>query len=165
MLFLCVFEKGNKNRKFIFEERSSRFKGQAEWSGNIFSRSYNHSLLISRQTHYIRIWGQIFFFFFLFLHSPTWNLSIMVFCLFVCFLGQHPRHMEVPRLGVKLELQPLAYATVTARQDLSRICNLYHSSQQRQIFNPLSEARHRTCVLMDASRVSQPLSHDGNSCQ
>jgi len=34
--------------------------------------------------------------------------------------------------------------------DLSRICNLYHSSQQRQILNPLSEGRDGTRV-MDAS--------------
>ena len=32
-------------------------------------------------------------------------------CLFVCFLGPHPWHMEVPRLGVQLELQLLAYTT------------------------------------------------------
>ena len=25
-------------------------------------------------------------------------------CLFFCFLGLHPWHMEVPRLGVELEL-------------------------------------------------------------
>ena len=33
------------------------------------------------------------------------------------FLGLHPRHMEVPRLGVELELQPLAYPTATAMLD------------------------------------------------
>ena len=30
------------------------------------------------------------------------------------FLGPHLLHMEVPKLGVKLELQLPAYATVTA---------------------------------------------------
>ena len=29
---------------------------------------------------------------------------------FFCFLGPHLRHMEVPRLGVELERQLLAYA-------------------------------------------------------
>ena len=48
-----------------------------------------------------------------------------MFC-FVCFLGLHPQHMEVPRLGVELEIQPLAYTTATATGDLSRVCNLYH---------------------------------------
>ena len=32
-------------------------------------------------------------------------------------------------------------------------CNLYHSSWQRQILNPLSEARDQTRVLMDSSQV------------
>ena len=49
--------------------------------------------------------------------------------------------MEVPRLGVKLELQLLAYATVMATPDLSHICKLHHSSGQRWILNPVSEAR------------------------
>ena len=41
-----------------------------------------------------------------------------------CFiLGPHPRHMEVPRLGVKLELQLLAYTIATATPDLSCICD------------------------------------------
>ena len=63
-------------------------------------------------------------------------------CLFVClFLGPHLQYMEVPRLGIKLELQLLAYATATAMQDPSYICDLYHSSWQRQILSPLSEAR------------------------
>ena len=52
--------------------------------------------------------------------------------------------MEVPRLGVESELKLLAYATATAMQDPSHICNLYHSSRQHQILNPLSEARDKT---------------------
>ena len=34
----------------------------------------------------------------------------------------------------------------------SCICNLHHSSRQRRILNPLSEAKDRTCVLRDTSR-------------
>ena len=52
--------------------------------------------------------------------------------------------MEVPMLGVESELQLLAYATATAMPDLSHVCNLHHSSRQRQILKPLSEARDRT---------------------
>ena len=48
--------------------------------------------------------------------------------------------MEVPRLGVKSELQLQAYTTATAMPDPSRICNLHHSLQQCQILKPLSKA-------------------------
>jgi len=46
-----------------------------------------------------------------------------------------------------------AYATATSTRDQSRTCDLHHSSQQRQILNPLSEARDPTCILMDTSRI------------
>ena len=65
--------------------------------------------------------------------------------------------MEVPRLGVQSELLPPASTTATATPGPSRVCDLHHSSWQRWILNPLSEARDRTCNLM------VPLSHDGNS--
>ena len=72
--------------------------------------------------------------------------------LFICFLGTHPWHTEVPRLGVQLELHLLAYTTATTRQDLSHICNLHHSSQH-QILNPLRKARDRTRNLMVPSWI------------
>ena len=57
--------------------------------------------------------------------------------------------MEVPRVGVQLELPLLAYAKATATQDLSRICDL----QQHRILNPLSEARDQTRTLMVPSQI------------
>ena len=91
-------------------------------------------------------------------------LLIMVFCLFVfVFVGPHPLHMEVPRLGIKLELQLLTYTTATAMWDPSHICKLHHSSRQCQIPNLLSNARDQTCILMDTGRIWFPLSHDRNS--
>ena len=56
--------------------------------------------------------------------------------------------MEVPRLGVKSELQLPACITTTGTPDPSHICDLYHSSGQRQILNLLSEARVQTRNLM-----------------
>ena len=47
------------------------------------------------------------------------------------FLRLHPRHMEVPRLGVQLEQQLLAYTVATGTWDLSCVCDLHHSSWQR----------------------------------
>ena len=61
--------------------------------------------------------------------------------------------MEVLGLGVKLELQLLAYAKAIASQDQSLICDLHHSSQQHRILNPPSKARDPTCVLMDTSQI------------
>ena len=75
------------------------------------------------------------------------------FPFFLVFLGPHPQHMEVPRLGVKSELQLLAYASATATEDPSRVCNPHHSSQQCQILNTLSKARDRNHNLMVPSRI------------
>jgi len=61
----------------------------------------------------------------------------------------HPQHMEFPGLGVKSELQLQVYATATAMQDLSHICNLHLSLWQCQTLNPPSEARDQTHILMD----------------
>ena len=61
--------------------------------------------------------------------------------------------MEVPRLGVQSELQPLAYTTAIATQDPGLVYDLHHSSQQRLILDPLSEPRDRTCILMDTSQI------------
>ena len=72
--------------------------------------------------------------------------SLLAFCLhffffpFFLFRAAHVTY-EVSRLGGKLELQLPAYTTGTAMQDLSRFCNLHHSSWQCWILNPLSKAR------------------------
>ena len=52
---------------------------------------------------------------------PLWLSSNSFFCC--CFLGPHPQHMGVPRLGVKLELQLPAYTTAPATPDLIHICD------------------------------------------
>ena len=58
--------------------------------------------------------------------------------------------MEVPRIGVRLELQLLACAT--AMPDPSCVCELHHNSEQHWILNPLSEARDRppSSYMLDA---------------
>ena len=79
------------------------------------------------------------------------------------FLRPHLQHREVPRIGVKSELQMLAYTTATAIPDPSCICDLCHSLQQCEILNPLNEAKDRTHILMDTGWVLNLLSHNGNS--
>ena len=88
-----------------------------------------------------------------------WVLFAFVFC----FSGPHLNlwHMEVPRLGVKSELQLPAYTTATAMRNLSPVCNIYHSLWQCQILNPLSEDW--THIHMVTSWVHNPLSHNRNS--
>ena len=70
--------------------------------------------------------------------------------------------MEVPRLGVKLELHLPVYTTVTATPALRRIYDLRRSLWQCWILNPLSEAKNQTRILKDTSHVLN-LSHKGNS--
>ena len=59
----------------------------------------------------------------------------------------------ISQARVQSELQPPAYTTATAMQDLSHIFDLHHSTPQHQIRNALNEARDRTRILMDTSRV------------
>ena len=81
----------------------------------------------------------------------TLQAAIYFLVFSLAFLGLYWQYKEVSRLGVESELP--AYARATATWDLSWIYNLHHSSWQRWILNPLSEARDRTCVLMDAGQV------------
>ena len=89
----------------------------------------------------IRFLYEIFFLIFYFLFS------------FFVLLGLHPQHMELPRLGVSLELQLPAYTTATAAWDLSHICDLYHNSWQHGILSPLCLTRARTLILMNTSQI------------
>ena len=72
--------------------------------------------------------------------SKLFGFFFCFFCLF--FLGPHPRQLQLP-----------TYTTATATPDQSRVFDVHHSSWQRQILNPLSEARDRTCILMGASQI------------
>ena len=43
------------------------------------------------------------------------------------------------------------------------ICDLWHSSQQCWILNPLKKTRDQICIIIDTSQVLNLLSHNGNS--
>ena len=62
------------------------------------------------------------------------GILYLIYLFIYLFLGLHSRHMAVPRLETKLELQLPA-------------------SRRGWILNPLSEARDRTHILMDTSRI------------
>ena len=89
--------------------------------------------------------------------SVTGVLLACLFVIVVVLLGPHPRHMEVPSLGVESELQLPSYATAT--HDLICICDLHHSSWQHQILNLWSEIRDQTRNLLVPNRIR----HDRNS--
>ena len=69
---------------------------------------------------------------------------------------------RVRGLGVESKLQIPAYATATATQDPSHICDLCHSLWQCWILNSLREARNQTCIPMDTSQILNLLSHNRN---
>ena len=81
--------------------------------------------------------------------SLSW---LFFFFFFLVFLGLHPWHIEVSRLGVESELQTPAYATATATQVPSASATYLHSSsEQHWVLNPLSGARDQIYILMDTS--------------
>ena len=61
--------------------------------------------------------------------------------------------MEVPRLGVESELQPLAYTTATPTPDSSCICDLNTAHGNARSLTQLKEAKDQTFVLMGASQI------------
>ena len=81
------------------------------------------------------------------------SLDFDFFFFFFCSLGPYTQHMELPRLGVKSELQLPAYATATATWDLSCVHKLHYSSQQLWILNPLSKARDQIYNVMVPSWI------------
>ena len=71
--------------------------------------------------------------------------------------------MEVPGLGVKSELQVLAYTTATATLDPSRVCDLHYSLWQHRILHLLIEAGIEPISSWTLCWVLNPLSHNRNS--
>ena len=82
--------------------------------------------------------------------SPYFVINILFYFIlfYFIFLGPHLQPMEVPRLRFKSEC-----SSATAMPVLSHICNPHHSSQQRWILNPLSEAKDQTSNLMVPSWI------------
>ena len=97
-------------------------------------------------------------FFCLFRYVISFYACILFFLVLVnffsfFFVGPHPWHMEVSRLGVELELQLPSFAPATATGDPSHVCSLHHSSKQCHILNPLSQVRDLIHILMDPSWI------------
>ena len=99
----------------------------------------------------------IYCLFSIFLFSPTRDIIIVIIIIIIIIIillfRAHLWHMGAPRLEVELELQLPAYTTAIATWDPSHVCDLYHSSQQCWILNPISKARYQTHILMETSCV------------
>ena len=95
-------------------------------------------------------------------HCFSWSVFIVTHFIYLVFLGWHPRHIEIPRLGVEWELKLLAYATATAMPDPRQVCDLHYSSWQCWILNRVQGSKPRPHGYQ-TSRVHYPLSHNQNS--
>ena len=95
-----------------------------------------------------------FFFFeacvciFIYLEVFSYFVFILLLFYFICFLGLHPWYMEVPRLGVKSELQLPSLHHSHSHMGF----DLHHSSWQCRIPHPLSKARDWTHIVMDTTQ-------------
>ena len=128
---LCTYFANTKRRLELWEwEEKLGWKPHGAWGWNWWPEE--KSLEVKRNLALVdRIWATG--------SNLLWSWSLFIYLL--CFLGLRPWDMEVRRLGDRSELQLPAYTTATATQDLSRVCNLHHSSQQCWIPDPLSKAR------------------------
>ena len=70
------------------------------------------------------------------------------FSLFFFFLGLHLRHIEVPWLGVKLELQLPTYTTATATRDLSCLCDLQTQLMAMPDPKPTEQGQESSWILV-----------------
>ena len=128
---------------------------------SFFGHAYSRQKFLGHRWHTRSLWT----------HWATRELFFFFFFFFF-FLGLYLQHMEVPRLGVQLELQLLAYTTTTATPDPSHVYNLQHSPWQLWILDPLSEARDRKHNLMVPSQIrfycamkGTPLFFSSNVCE
>ena len=105
-----------------------------EFSLHLFYQDINCKTWLQCHTCNMLKWCLFFFFF------SLWFCLVRVppevICFFVCFcfclFRATPKHVEVPRLGVRSEVQLPAHAIATAiaTSDPSRVCDPYHSSWQ-----------------------------------
>ena len=95
--------------------------------------------------------------------AQTFDLFYFIsfyFCFFRAALGAYGGPQARGQIGAVATGLHQSHGT----EDSSLVCDLQHSSRQRQILNPASHARDGTCVLMDAGQGHYPLSHDGTLC-
>ena len=79
--------------------------------------------------------------------------EVVISFFFSFYLLGHAQHVEVSRLGVKVGATAAGLHHRHSNAKTNLVCDLYHSSRQHWILNPLSKARDPTHVLMDTNLV------------
>ena len=82
---------------------------------------------------------------------PFLHILVDIFLSFFFFLMAEPKAYGISQARGWIRAAAVTYATATATRNLRHICNLYHSLQQCQVLDPLSEARAWTHILMDTA--------------
>ena len=96
-------------------------------------------------------------------NSSKKTIAFVFFILFFIYFQGYTRGIcKFPGQGSNWSYS-CWYTIATATPDASRICNLYHSSWQCWIPNPLSEARDQTHNLIDTSQILFTLRRNRNS--
>ena len=89
------------------------------------------------------------------LHFFLRNTYIYYYCCCCCFVFFRATPMAYEgsqaRGWIRAAAAGLCHSHSNAGSEL--VYNLHHSSWQCQILNPLSQARDRTCILMDVSQI------------
>ena len=80
-------------------------------------------------------------------------------CLLILFFRVAPATYGISQARGQIRRQLQADATATAMPDLNRIHYLRHGNTTS--FNPLSEARDWTCILMITNQILNLLNHSG----
>ena len=103
-------------------------------------------------------WGKLGLFFFLNLFDLNVYFHFFPF-LGGAFLGQHPQHMEVPKLGGLIGAVATGLTRATAMWIRSASVTYTTAHGNARSFNPLNKAKDQTCILratMSGSSATEP---------
>ena len=92
------------------------------------------------------------------------SLSLSFFFFFLFLVKATPMASGSSQARDWIRTAAAGHSHSHSNWDPSHVCDLYHRSRQRQILNPLSEARDQTCILMDTSWISYHWATTGTTC-
>ena len=99
---------------------------------NIYIFIYIYFIYIYIYIYIIYIYLYIYIYI-LYIYLYIYIFLYIYIYIYIFFLRPHLRHMEIPSLEVKLDLQLLAYTTAIGMQDLSCICDPCYKLNARSL--------------------------------